>query len=87
MSTNSKYEDNYDQTAIWNLYKVDLYKITLPELLLIHSMYLAKTYLDIQTIIRDQPSPKSFYKSFLELGGTNMASILSFDSNSMTYLL
>ena len=28
-----------------------------------------------------------FYKSFLELDGTNMVSILSFDSRSMAYLL
>ena len=28
-----------------------------------------------------------FYKSFLELNGTNMTSILSFDSRSMSYLL
>jgi hypothetical protein len=28
-----------------------------------------------------------FYKSFLELNGANMVSILSFDSRSMSYLL
>lgn len=34
-----------------------------------------------------QPQPAVFYKSFLELDGTNMASILSFDSRSLRVLL
>jgi hypothetical protein len=34
-----------------------------------------------------QPTPFVFYKSFLEFDGANMASILSFDSRSMTHLL
>ena len=34
-----------------------------------------------------QPNPKFFYKTFLELDGTNMASILAFDSSSMSTLL
>jgi hypothetical protein len=35
----------------------------------------------------DQPHPAVFYKSFLELDGSNMVSILSFDSRSMNQLL
>ena len=35
----------------------------------------------------DQPKPEVFLKSFLEFDGTNMVSILSFDSRSMSYLL
>jgi hypothetical protein len=35
----------------------------------------------------DQPKPLVFFKSFLELDGTNMVSILSFDSRSMNCLL
>ena len=34
-----------------------------------------------------QNDPSVFYKSFLELDGTNMVSILSFDSRSMKYIL
>ena len=34
-----------------------------------------------------QANPSVFYKSFLELDGTNMVSILSFDSRSMKYIL
>ena len=35
----------------------------------------------------EQPEPNVFYKSFLELDGTNLLSILSFDSRSMVQLL
>jgi len=34
-----------------------------------------------------QPNPQFFFKMFLELGGTNFCSILSFDSWIMNYLL
>lgn len=34
-----------------------------------------------------QPDPRFFYKTFLELGGANFCSILSFDSMSMDSLL
>ena len=34
-----------------------------------------------------QNDPSVFYKSFLELDGSNMVSILSFDSRSMKYIL
>lgn len=34
-----------------------------------------------------QPDPRFFYKSFLELDGSNMVSILAFDSNSVSVLL
>jgi len=42
---------------------------------------------DIIDIVDDQPKPLVFYKSFLELNGSNMTSILSFDSRSMEFLL
>ena len=38
-------------------------------------------------LIRKQPDPRFFYKTFLELGGTNFCSILACDSKSMEYLL
>jgi len=34
-----------------------------------------------------QPNPRFFYKSFLELDGANMVTILAFDSGSMEHLL
>jgi len=42
---------------------------------------------DVMELVRDQPTPEVFFKSFLELDGANMASILSFDSKSLALLL
>ena len=66
---------------------MNLHAITLRELLLFQSIYVCKTLTDVVDIVNDQPDPKVFYKSFLELNGANMTSILSFDSRSMSYLL
>jgi hypothetical protein len=59
----------------------------LRELLLFQSLYVCKTLSEIVDIVNDQPNPAVFYKSCLELDGSNMVSILSFDSRSMNYLL
>ena len=55
--------------------------------MIFNSLYVCKTQSDIVDLVNDQPNPKVFYKSFLEFDGTNMVSILSFDSRSMEYLL
>lgn len=38
-------------------------------------------------MVKDQPDPRVFFKTFLELDGTNMVTILSFDSRSLSVLL
>lgn len=76
-----------EEAAFWRLYNVKVYEITLRELLLFQSLYVCKTLTQIVDIVNDQPKPLVFYKSFLELDGANMVSILSFDSRSMEYLL
>ena len=38
-------------------------------------------------MIKKQPTTSIFFKSFLELDGTNMVNILAFDSTSMQLLL
>jgi len=76
-----------EEAAFWDLYKVKLHPITLRELLLFQSLYVCKTLSEIVDIVNDQPNPAVFYKSCLELDGSNMVSILSFDSRSMSYLL
>ena len=50
-------------------------------------MNVCVTQSDILELVEDQPEPEVFFKSFLEFDGANMASILSFDSRSMTCLL
>ena len=55
--------------------------------MLLNSIYLSRTLISIVDIVNDQPNPQVFYKTFLELDGANMVSILSFDSRSMKFLL
>ena len=76
-----------DEAQFWRLYNVKIHEVTLRELLLFQSLYVCKTLSEIVDIVNDQPKPSVFYKSFLELDGSNMVSILSFDSRSMSYLL
>ena len=80
-------ENTGEEAAFWNLYKIKLHEITLRELLLFSSLYVCKTLSEIVDIVNDQPNPAVFYKSCLELDGSNMVSILSFDTRSMKYLL
>lgn len=42
---------------------------------------------DIDTIVKLQPKPSIFFKSFYELDFSNMISILSFNPRAMDYLL
>ena len=87
MGINSETGKPILETAFWPLYTVVFHDITLRELLLFNSLYVCKTVSQIVDVVNDQPNPLVFYKSFLELNGTNMTSILSFDSRSMSYLL
>ena len=57
-----------------------VYDITLRELLFFQSLYVCATQTDILNLCKSQLNPKIFFKTFLELDGTNMVSILSFDS-------
>lgn len=69
------------------VYNVNLSQITLRQLLLFQSLYVCKTNSQIVDLVNDQPNPQVFYDAFLELDLANMASILSFDSGTMRYLL
>ena len=51
------------------------------------SFYLCQTISEIVELIKMQPNPSFFYKTFLELDVGNMVSILAFDSASMASLL
>ena len=76
-----------DENKFMKLYSIKLWAVTLRELLLFKSLYYCKTQEEIFKLIKEQPNPTVFYKSLLELDGSNMASILSFDGRSMTQLL
>ena len=51
------------------------------------SFYICKTRTEIVNLVKMQPNPRFFFKTFLELDGCNMVQILAFDSKSMMYLL
>lgn len=75
--------NNSDETDFEKIYNIKIWTITLRELMLMQSLYVCKTQSDIVDLVNCQPNPSVFYKSFLELDGTNLTSILSFDSRSM----
>ena len=50
-------------------------------------LYYSKNQTEITDLVKMQPSPQIFYRSFLDLDGANILSILSFDSRSLTYML
>lgn len=81
-------KNEFDQETIFEkIYNVNLKTVTLRQLLLFQSLYVCSTTSKIIDLVNDQPYPVVFYTAFLELDGANMASILSFDSRSMQYLL
>lgn len=57
------------------------------ELLIIKSLETLSTASSVYDFVHAQPEPKIFYKSFLELDGTNLLSMLAFDSKSIDFLL
>lgn len=70
-----------------DIYKIKLWNLTLRELFLLRSIYVCKTYSQVVDIVTMQPNPKIFYKSCLDLNGSNMISMLSFDSRTISHLL
>jgi len=69
------------------IYKIKIHEITLRELMILQSFYICKTQSEIVDLVKLQPNPRFFYKTFLELDASNMASILAFDSRAMESLL
>lgn len=74
-------------THYTQIYRIKIDEITLRELLILQSFYLSKNNSDVVKLVKKQPNPSLFYKTFLELDCANMASILAFDSGSMESLL
>ena len=55
--------------------------------MVLRSLYISKTQAGIRNLVKDQPDPELFFNFFLDLNGINLASILSYDSVSMEYIL
>lgn len=83
----TKNSDTGKETKYYPIYKVKIHEVTLREILILQSLYLCKSQLEIENLVRMQPNPKFFYKSFLEFDGANLLSMLAFDSGSMEALL
>ena len=60
-----------EDTKFQELYCLKVNIVTLRELLLYKSLYYAKTNEAISLLVMQQPNPNVFYKSFLELNGSN----------------
>lgn len=77
-----------EETTLYSqIYKLKINEITLRELLILQSFYLSKSNSEVLALVKMQPNPSFFYKTFLELDMGNMCSILAFDSGSMLALL
>lgn len=85
-STNAKGELERE-TKYYDIYKVKIHEITLREIMILQAIYLCKTQNEICNLVKKQPNPKFFYKSFLEFDGANLLSMLAFDSGSIEALL
>lgn len=75
------------ETAYEDIFRIRVHDITLRELLFFQSLYVCSTQTEILKLVESQQHPEVFYKTFLELDGTNMVTILSFDSRCMKSLL
>lgn len=82
-----QYVDNCLNTRFEDIFEVRIHQLTLRELLFMQSLYLLKTQSEIEKLVLDQPSPKIFYKTNLDLGLKSLLNYISFDSRSMKLLL
>jgi len=73
--------------AFDKILQIKLWTSTLRELLLLQSMYLCGTQTEILELVKEQPNPSVFYKTFFEIDKANLLNILSFDSRSIKALL
>jgi hypothetical protein len=70
-----------------SLYRVKIWNLTLRELMLFKSLYSCSNMAEILQIVKDQPKPLVFFKSCLDMNGSNMTNYLTFDSRSISELL
>jgi hypothetical protein len=82
-----KSKDGELQTDFMDIYKIKITLPTLRELLLFKSLYVTKTQSEILDLIKTQPTPEIFFKSMMEFEGSNIISVLSFESTALKYLL
>ena len=79
--------DSNDQTKFNDLFRVKIHEVTLRELLLIQSIYVAKQAGSTYELVKAQPDPKLFLKVFLELETKPFVSYMAFDNQAIECLL
>ena len=82
-----QYTDFMDNTAYEDIFKIKLEAMTLPEVMLVKSLFSINQSHDIMDFISNQPNKSLFFKSFMALDHSNMTQILSFESRVITKLL
>jgi hypothetical protein len=87
ISIQEQYTDPNGDTHFDDIYKIKVQNMSLMELLLFQSIFACKQQADIVSLIEAQPVPKVFYKSYDEIGFSNMVTVLSFDSRPIQNLL
>ena len=72
--------DNMGNTYYDDIYQVNIDEMSLSQLIIIESIFKCDSAYDIAMLIKLQPDPILFFKSYMELDQSNMIQILSFDS-------
>ena len=84
----SKFIKGEGEEAVFEVvYSLKMDELTLRELLLCSSMYYTSSINEVSKLVALQPSPTIFFKSLFEFNGSNLVSILAFDSHSIKSLL
>jgi hypothetical protein len=79
--------DSKQNTYHDEVYDVKIGEMNLRELMVIYSIFMCEGALEIVKLIKLQPNPRLFQRSFMELDQSNMIQILSFESRIITCLL
>ena len=75
-------QDNNGQmlTRFEEIYKIKIHQLDVRELLILRSFLFTSSNSEVVKLVMCQPNPSFFYKTCLELDGSNLTSLLSFDT-------
>lgn len=79
--------DNYGNTYYDEIYSVNMDEMSLSQLIVIQSLFMSDSAMDVIELIKMQPDPMLFFKSYMELDQSNMIQIFSFDSRIIKTLM
>ena len=87
VSVQSQYRCGAGYTKFEDIYKLDFAQLELRELLILQSIFHSDETRVIFDLIKSQGNYSLFFRSYLELDGQNMVSILAFDNKTVQQLL